>query len=188
MLLQLMVNHFTPFLITSLYQIELMKTSLLALFSILIVPSLCFGQSFKLHEPNVTKLKIELEKNNSNEVIYLYLSHYYKPSSDKLNVKKYDYSDDYICSFRQEFENKISYSIDQCEEAGGIRVTIELPKIRKEQVKQWVEAIYKAEITDIPNLWYSESNIYGPADEGVGCYYEIKPSSEQWIVEVYCGC
>jgi len=165
-----------------------MKTSLLVLFTILIVPALCIGQAFHLKEPNVNLLKAELEKSNSSEVIYLYLSHNYKPSSDKLNVKKYDYSDDYICSFSQKFENKISYSINQCEEAGGLRVSIEFPKIEIEQIKHWIEIINKAEITDIPNDWDAESESYGPVGGEAGCYYEIKSGSKKWIVKVYCGC
>ena len=163
-----------------------MKLKFIILF---ILPILGFGQDFALNEPKVAELKAELKKNNySEDVVYVYLQRNYKQSSDKSNVKKYEYPDYSICAFEQNFENGITYSVEQCREAGGISTTLILPKTKKSSVIKWVEQIFQSSPMDIEHIWNKEKTKYGPTDNGVGCYYEIKETENNTKIDMYCGC
>ncbi|MFD2564805.1 hypothetical protein [Aquimarina rubra] len=164
-----------------------MKINIIILF--LTLPILNFGQNFALKEPNVMELKAELKKNNNaDDVVYVYLQRNYKQSSDKANVKNYEYTDYSICAFEQDFENEITYSVEKCREAGGISTTLILPKSKKSSVIKWIEQIFKSSPMDIEHGWNKEKTKYGPTDNGVGCYYEIKETENNTKIDMYCGC
>ena len=164
-----------------------MKLKIIILF--LTLPILNFGQDFQLKEPNVAELKAELNKNNNaDDVVYVYLQRNYNQSSKKRNVKKYEYPDYSICAFEQSFENGITYSVEQCREAGGISTTLILPKSKKSNVIKWVEQIFKSSPMDIEHGWNKEKTKYGPTDNGVGCYYKIKETENNTKIDMYCGC
>ena len=119
---------------------------------------------------------------------YLYLIRNYKAESEKLDIKKYDYPDYNICAFKQKFEHGIVYSEEQCREAGGITTKLTLPKTDKISIIQWVELIFESSPMDIEHGWNSEKTKFGPTDDGVGCYFEIKETENNTEIEMYCGC
>lgn len=152
-------------------------------------PILSFSQAFRLLEPNTQKLNEELRKlNYSEDVIYLYLIHNYDSISRKLNVFRYDFPDYSVCAFDQEFANGIHYSIEQCKEAGGVAVSLVLPKADRKSVIKWVELIFESAPIDIEHGWNEDMTKFQPLDNGVGCYFEIKETANKTIIENYCGC
>ncbi|MBB4119925.1 hypothetical protein GGR32_002237 [Mesonia hippocampi] len=163
--------------------------SRLSILLFLILPILGSAQDFELKKPNVEELNAELKKNNySQDVIYLYLNRNYKAESEKLEVKKYSYSDYNICAFKQKFESGIVYSEEQCREAGGITTKLILPKTEKQSLIQWVELIFKSSPMNIEHGWNSDKTKFGPTDDGAGCYFEIKQTEKNTEIEMYCGC
>ena len=150
---------------------------------------LSYGQEFELKTPNKKEL-IEAYENNRIEfdVIYYYLIDNYNIASNKQNVQRYEYDENIICAFTQLFEHDIKFSIESCEEAGGVKMILELPRLSEEKVKSWIELIYDSDAMDIPNEWYKGKNIYGPIGEEAGCYYELKTRNNKWIIDIYCGC
>ena len=166
-----------------------MKIRILHQIFLLVFPLVISAQNFELKKPNVEELKrkVELSK-QTEEVIHLYFINNYKATSEKTKVKKLDFEDYSICSYEQTFENQIKYYVNECEEGGGISIKITLPKLEIRHLKTWIEEMYKAESSDIKNKWYSGKNIYGPINEEAGCYYEIKPKKNNWIIDIYCGC
>ncbi|MDH7448463.1 hypothetical protein [Aquimarina sp. 2201CG14-23] len=160
-----------------------------AILIFLILPIFGNAQDFELKKPNVAELNAEMKKTNyTQDVTYLYLNRNYKVESEKLEVKKYDYPDYDICAFKQKFENGIVYSEEQCREAGGITTKLTLPKTDKQSLIQWVELIFKSSPMDIEHGWNSDKTKFGPTDNGVGCYYEIKETENNTKIDMYCGC
>lgn len=152
-------------------------------------PIFGIAQKFELKKPNVAELNAELKKTNyTQDVTYLYLNRNYKAESEKLEVKKYDYPDYNICAFKQKYEHGIVYSEEQCREAGGITTKLILPKTGKESLVQWIELIFKSSPMDIEHGWNSDKTKFGPTDDGVGCYFEIKETEKNTEIEMYCGC
>lgn len=90
--------------------------------------------------------------------------------------------------FRQSFDFGIRYYSYKCDEAGGLTTELTLPKVEKADLKNWIEKIYDADLTEVPNEWYEDGITYGSIDREVGCYYEIRIENESWIVRAYCGC
>ncbi len=155
----------------------------------MIFPFFGLAQNFELKKPKVKELNSELKKTNySQNVTYLYLNRNYKTESQKFEVKKYDYPDYSVCSFKQKFENGIVYSEEQCREAGGITSKLILPKTAKGSLIQWVELIFESSPMDIKHGWNSDKTKFGPMDNGVGCYFEIKEIGKNTEIHMYCGC
>lgn len=151
--------------------------------------NIAFGQLFQLIEPNLTELKkTHSVENNENDIIYLYLKRNYKPVTTKTNIQKSDYNTSQICAFEQVFEYKIKYSIDFCDEEGGITTKLRLPKIEKQKIITWIEKIHAVNYSNAPYEWNNEKNIYSPVGGEAGCYYELKESNNEWNIEIFCGC
>lgn len=163
-----------------------MKLTLLIIF----FPLISFGQIFQLVEPDVNRLKDDYDKFNfRDEPIYLYLVSHYDSSGSKTAIKKFEFPDYSICSFNQNFQNHISYSIDQCREAKGVSVTLTFPKAGRQNVRKWIEQIHKVtEAGDIEHGWNDDKTEFGPVDQGAGCYYMINETEISTIVKNYCGC
>tara|TARA_R110000751_G_scaffold94893_1_gene185294 strand:+ start:15522 stop:16016 length:495 start_codon:yes stop_codon:yes gene_type:complete len=156
---------------------------------IFLFPIIIFSQNFKIAKPNATELNAEMKRTNfAEDVIYMYLNRNYDSIAKKREVIYYNYPDYSICSFNQNFENGINYSIEQCKEAGGISISLVLPKTDRESLNQWIELIFKSSPMDIEHSWNSDKSKFEPTDKGVGCYYEIKETESNTIVENYCGC
>lgn len=153
---------------------------------LIVLPALGFSQTFTLKSPDVYALKKELDRDNSKEIIYTYLFQEYKKIGKKKNIKKYEYNQDEICAFEQEFYGGITYTIDQCPEEGGMNYNIKFPKTDRKTLIDWVELMDNNDLSDVENSW--NKNNYRPTDEGVGCYYTIKETETNSIVEVWCGC
>lgn len=153
-------------------------------------PILIFGQNFKIKKPNIDELKAELQHNNfSDDAIYMFLKKQYDSIAEKKNVShRRIFEETEICSFEQDFENGISYSMYNCSESGGMSISLMLPKTDRNSIIQWVELIYKSSPMDIEHGWNSEKTKFEPTYKGVGCYYEIKETESNTIVENYCGC
>lgn len=167
-----------------------MKIKILYSIFFLFVSIVITAQNFELKDPNIIALKEKAKsKDFSEEIVYLYFLENYKPTSEKIKIKRSDYIEDSICSFEQTFENNIRYVVNNCDEEGGVTINIFLPKIEKEKIKKWIEKIYSAEAGDVKNKWYSGKDIYGPEDKGAGCYYEITPTKQkEWSISIFCGC
>ena len=148
-----------------------------------------FGQNFELKMPDKDQI---VQARNANapsyDIIYIYLIQNYKKASEKTHVKTYEFDDSQICSFDQTFEYDIQYSTRFCDEEGGASTTLEIPLIKEEKIKLWIENIYEAEVGDFPNEWYEGKNVYGPVGGEAGCYYELKSKNNRWIIDIYCGC
>ena len=154
-----------------------------------LIPILTFSQNFKIAEPNVDELKAEIKRTNySEDVIYIFLTRNYDSIANKRERIYYDYPDYSICSFNQDFENGINYSIEQCREAGGVSISLVLPKTGRQSLVKWIEGIFKSSPMDIEHGWNSDKSKYGPTDNGAGCYFEIKETDKNTIIENYCGC
>ena len=152
-------------------------------------PILIFSQDFKIAKPNVDELKLEMKRTRyTKDVVYLYLNRNYDSIAKKREVIHYDYPDYSICSFNQDFENGINYSVEQCKEAGGISISIVLPKTDRQSLIQWIELIFQSSPMDIEHSWNSDKSKFRPTDDGVGCYYEIKETDANTLVKNYCGC
>ncbi|MAN58345.1 MAG: hypothetical protein CMC08_00740 [Flavobacteriaceae bacterium] len=152
-------------------------------------PILIFGQNFKIEKPNVDELKAEMKRTNfADDVIYVFMNRNYDSIAKKREIINYDYPDYSICSFNQDFENGINYSIEQCKEAGGISISLVLPKTDRKSLTEWIELIFQSSPMDIEHSWNSDKSKFEPTDKGVGCYYEIKETESNTIVENYCGC
>ncbi|RAI84690.1 hypothetical protein [Algoriphagus yeomjeoni] len=165
------------------------RKSLGLLLIAVIFPLLSYSQNFSLIEPNIKELKADLGKSDFVEdIFYLYLTRNYKVESEKFEIKNFEYPDYGICSFKQSFHFGISYYSYKCDEAGGLTTELTLPKIDVADLKNWIEKIYYADLTEIPNEWYEDGVTYGPIDREVGCYYQIMLENESWIVSAYCGC
>jgi len=159
------------------------------LIALMLIGAYSYGQNFKLINPKKDDLRKAYENDkDGNEIIYYYLIQNYKPTSEKTNIQKIEYGEFNICAFDQTFEYGIKFSMDSCQEEGGINMGLELPKISEEKVKLWIEKIYDTDLSQIPNEWYKGKNTYGPVGEGAGCYYELKSGDDKWIINIYCGC
>ncbi|WP_053990045.1 hypothetical protein [Mangrovimonas sp. TPBH4] len=154
-----------------------------------IIPILTFSQDFIIAQPNIDELKAEMKRTNyADDVIYLFLNLNYDSISKKREITYYDYLDYSICSFNQDFENGINYSIEQCKEAGGATISLVLPKTKRESLVKWIEGIFKSSPMDIQHGWNLDKSKFGPTDNGAGCYFEINETNENTLVKNYCGC
>lgn len=163
-----------------------MKHTICVLLLLLLTQS-CSEKKFQLVLPDIEK--IERLSNESefglNEVLF-YLEQNYKKKGEKTQVK-IDDDGKTECGYTQLFAFDISYTTEQCYEASNMKEIITFPKTSIDQVKKWVEHIYMAGITDIPNVWYNELE-YGPHNKEAGCYYTISQSDKTSTIAITCGC
>jgi len=163
---------------------KLFSTIIILIFSIQ-----AFSQSFELPKPNVDELKSEIENSgNGFGVAYFYLIKNFDSISSKKEIKHFDYEVTKICSFNQNFEKGINYSLEKCTEAGGISISITLPKTKRQSVEQWIEQIFKTDSMDIEHGWNKNKTKFEPTDGGAGCYFEIKETKTNTIIKSFCGC
>tara|TARA_R110002012_G_scaffold320721_1_gene545205 strand:+ start:825 stop:1319 length:495 start_codon:yes stop_codon:yes gene_type:complete len=156
---------------------------------LLIIPILTFSQDFKIAQPNIDVLKAEMKQTNyADDVIYLFLTRNYDSIAKKSEIIYYDYPDYSICSFNQDFENGINYSIEKCREAGGTSNYLVLPKTDRQSLVKWIEGIFESSPMDIKHSWNLDKSKFGPTNNGAGCYFEIKETDKNTLVENYCGC
>ena len=182
------ISNKNPYLPQNRRDVDIiMKNTLITL--LFIIPFFTFSQDFKIVEPNIDELKAEVKGTNySDDVIYLFLTQNYDSIGKKREIIYYDYPDYSICSFNQDFEKGINYSIEQCKEGGGASISLVLPKTNRHSLVKWIEAIFKSSPMDIPHGWNKDKSKFGPTDNGAGCYFEIKETNENTIVKNYCGC
>ena len=144
---------------------------------------------FELKIPDVENLEAELKKSNfADESIYFYLTKNYDITSDKKDIQRLDYSEYQICSFKRIFNNNIEYYFEQCKEAGGVIISLKMPKASTQNLKLWIEKIHIIE-SGFDNVWdENKPLLYRPDDEGVGCWYSIEHRDSESIIQIYCGC
>lgn len=148
----------------------------------------CWGckDSFRLIPPDSEALTaIARQGDFYGDVVHIYFTENYE-SSGKKDIKTYDYDPNYECGFTQEFDGGIVFKKEACVEAGGVNWWIELPKVPEEEIKQWIERIYAAELPDWPAKWTSEFE-YGTASGEAGCYYSLVEKPEVWQIVIWCG-
>ena len=114
---------------------------------------------------------------------YLYLVKYISGASKKKHTKTFEGSSE-TCEFTQTFNNKITYTINQCSEAGA-DVQIVFPNYCKKELEKFIEWTFK----NYGNKWNSDKTKYIPIEEEAGCYIEIKKNKQNnYLIEYYCGC
>ncbi|MDC8006145.1 SH3 domain-containing protein [Aureisphaera galaxeae] len=145
---------------------------------------------FTLDDPDIEKLKKQIAISDQNtEVIYNYLINNYKPLGEKSELEYYEWDNKMLCSFSQEFEPGIKYSIFECKEAGGTTVELKLPRINRKKLMKWVEQIYEVGKMDIDqNVWKENNTKFEPKKTNPGCYFKIEEKGQATLVELYCGC
>ena len=147
------------------------------------------AQEFEIKQPNLDKIQSQLESEPNQEPFYFYLTNNYKPTSEKYEVEYYDWNSSEICSFSQDFENNIRYTIWQCKEAGGISVEIQLPHVLRENLMPLIESLDNIENFPVePNVWKENNSKYEPSETVPGCYYEIENNEPGVRLKIYCGC
>ncbi|MEQ6124229.1 hypothetical protein AAON49_08525 [Pseudotenacibaculum sp. MALMAid0570] len=146
-------------------------------------------ESFVLKTPNSKKLKKEFEKSEYQmNIILSYLEKNYKSTTGKLDIKKDDEMGGVECGFTKKFEYGIKYTYHNCGEAAPVKEKLIFPKTQLAVLKKWIEQIDKSNPSDIENTWYKGKNEYGPKNEEAGCYYKIKQTKAQSVIEISCGC
>lgn len=148
-----------------------------------------FSQDFTLKKPDLKILSEELSKSEySINVILSYLERNYKATTEKIDILKDAEMGNVECGFTKKFEPGIVYTYNNCGEAAPVKELISFPKIKSDQLQKWIEEIHSINPSKIINTWYKGENEYGPKDEGVGCYYKIKQSKNNSVVDIFCGC
>lgn len=160
----------------------------IVLLLLLLASVFAHAQQFKLKPINKAQISKAMADGREDE-IYVYLEQNYKTVGKRTGVKLDDeFESKPICAFTQKFENGIVYKTHGCGEAAGLEVIVTFPETGTKDVKKWVEDLYGAPTDGIKNVWDKTGLIYGPEDEGAGCYYTIKQSGKSTIVEMWCGC
>lgn len=163
-----------------------MRTCII-LFFLLFSIHLNAQKSFTLHQPNVREIHTLIQESEGTKgAISIYLEQHYNKNSKRIHTKR-EPDGKTACGFTEKFEFEILYSKEQCEEAALLTEKIIFPKIKMTTAKKWVEYIYKAGITKIENIWYGDTNEYGPVDREAGCYYRIKQTKDKTTISVSCG-
>jgi len=166
-----------------------MKNSILLLVLSLFTLQISAQESFKLKEVDSKKRLQEFEKSNyQTNIILAYFEDNYKATSGKLDILKDKEMGNVECGFTKKFEHGIVYTYHNCGETAPVKENITLPKTDMAQLKKWIEGIHKANPSEIENVWYKGEKEFGPKDEGVGCYYKIKETKNNSIIDVWCGC
>lgn len=156
---------------------------------------LTVNELFLLPEPNIRQLRKQVASAQNKEVIYHYLINHYLPTSEKKDLEFLEYNDwksASPCAFKQEFKSGIKYSVFECKEAGGISVELELPRMNRKLLMNWIEKIDEVdkinEANTPPNVWKESNSKFEPEDAVPGCYYRIEERKNTTLVNLYCGC
>lgn len=164
------------------------RTFILSL-ALLLFTHLLFGQEFQLVLPDTLKVTEQTEPLYTSEVIYSYLTTQYEATSEKYDLAYFEWEPETLCSFSQNFERDIQYHIRECEEAGGSRIRLQFPKMKRTSIKRWIEAIHALTKQDWEHYaWKENDSRFEPIESEPGCYYTIKDTEEATSVMVYCGC
>jgi len=133
-----------------------------------------------------------VEKNEvDTDIIFLYLESNYASNSKKYNIEKDPDFNNQECGFTKKFKSNIIFTTNKCGEASPILQKIIFPKTTTKMLKNWIQQIYKiglSEGIESDNKWYKNTIEFGPKDKEAGCYYKIKQTTTNSIVEVWCGC
>ena len=139
-------------------------------------------QEFTLKTPDTLALKKLFGQTDYYEsMLYLYLKRNYQATSEKDSIEYSKEKPNRICSFHQTFENEMQYYVWECSIEGGLRESIEFPKVELETVRNFIELLFHDEW----NTWVSD---YKYEPDGAGCYYQIEQEEKSTIIDIYCGC
>jgi len=169
-----------------------MKLKISVLFIFFITSNSFCQKKFVLAPPNVKALTSFTEKDKIDiDIILLYLENNYATNSKKYNIEKDADFNNQECGFTKKFKYNIIFTTSKCGEASPILQKINFPKTTTKTLKNWVHQIYKFGLPEgvAPNnKWYENGLEFGPKNKEAGCYYKIKQTSSNSIVEVWCGC
>lgn len=139
-------------------------------------------ETFELIKPNREALRIAWGSDMEiNSLGYLYLKENYIPITGKTDLEYEEWDLENPCSFSENFENGIKYSVTHCGEEGGMDEDLVFPLMELDAVKRFINDLFY----DEQNVWSSD---YHYAPDGVGCHYEIIQSEENTTISIYCGC
>ena len=89
---------------------------------------------FNLVMPNNEKIQEQLlESDYQEEAIYYYLINNFKTVSEIYATQFFEWDTNTLCTYTQDFENSIQYSIYECGESGS-NLKVTFPKMQKEYV------------------------------------------------------
>ncbi|NQY06378.1 MAG: hypothetical protein HRT68_09395 [Flavobacteriaceae bacterium] len=144
---------------------------------------------FNLVMPNNEKIQEQLlESDYQEEAIYYYLINNFKTVSEIYATQFFEWDTNTLCTYTQDFENSIQYSIYECGESGS-NLKVTFPKMQKENLMKWVEKIHAVyEMEENSNVWKEKNTRYEPEFLEPGCYYEILETENSMSVQIYCGC
>jgi len=152
--------------------------------------SIISGQdNFVLKSPDTLQLKKEfIESDFGANSMFTYFAKNYKATSKKKDIKLDPDFNNKECGFTISYEFGIEYTFYECGEAAPVTEHIILPKTSLPELKKWIQAIHTSQSEENTNIWYGDTNEYGPKDKQVGCYYKIKQTDTKSIITTWCGC
>ncbi|MEM6805374.1 MAG: SH3 domain-containing protein [Bacteroidota bacterium] len=137
--------------------------------------------SFQFAQIDTAKLyKLAIENKVLEYTGYLYLKTNYKEIGPKKARKYVEWNKEEACAYAHDFEQGISYQLEQCGE-GGASELISFPKMGLKEAQRFIETLFHTK----ENSWTSP---FSYEAEGAGCYYEIKQTATKTIIDIYCGC
>ena len=150
--------------------------------------NLC-AQEFQLITPDTDKIQQQLiDSDYQEEAIYYYLINNFKQVSGFYETKSFAWDTEALCSYAQDFEEGIRYTINECGESGA-DLKITFPKVKREKIMTWIEQIHSVyESENDTNVWSDDHTTYQPSEMLPGCYYEIQETNYTTSVTIYCGC
>ena len=160
------------------------------IFLSLLLTSLSFSaqEIITLKDPDSKVLKTKFEESNYQmNIILTYLKENFKITKNRYDIKKDKQMGNTECGFTVDFEKNIKYTYNDCGEASGVRELIVFPPAKIDNLKKWVERINAAYPMDIKNIWFSGTTEYGPEKKEEGCYYTVKQSKVDSVIEIWCG-
>ncbi|MAD98025.1 MAG: hypothetical protein CMB99_11930 [Flavobacteriaceae bacterium] len=125
-----------------------------------------------------------IKSNYKMNIIHSYLIANYRVASGNPMTKKLGKEK---CKYRRQFKPNIVYKMNDCEEGKGSFETVIFPKAAMNNLKKWVEQIYRTQPMEIKNIWYPGTTEYGPEPRQEGCYYKILQEEDRSVIEIWCG-
>ncbi|MEM9984094.1 MAG: SH3 domain-containing protein [Bacteroidota bacterium] len=138
-------------------------------------------KGYTLVIPDTVALKTSMIEGGRYSMAYEYLWANYDSLGSKYELTYNEYNPSSPCAFRHDFTNGLSYSRENCTEEGGSSEALMLPMLPYPVVKTLIDLLFH----ESGNSWMDPLS-YGV--DGAGCYYEIIPSEEGILIDIYCGC
>ena len=161
-------------------------TKIKLLFVIIIVFFCSCKKDFTLIMPTETIIYAD-EVNSPSDAIYAYLSKNYATKSKRKEIEYQEFTNDKICSFNQSFRNSINFSLNNCDIAEGTKIRIEMPKVPKDEILNWLESINSMYMYANKGSWNRDKMEFTPTNEVSSCYLKINDNIDFWEILILCS-